>query len=306
MIPVVEGRTILDRIELKQLEHVVEICRAGSFSGAARRLRLSQPALSKSISRLEAQLGVLLFKRAGGAARPTEFGELIADRGRALLDSSTALSRELEQRAGHVTGRLRIGLGPTTRLRPMPQVIRGLAAQYPELKLDVRVEDAPSVMRGVDQGRYDLAFGYSDYAEPYGELIRVKIFEDPIIFVTRPGHPLTQIGAPLTAEEISRYPMASVGLPSSLGDWLGDYANTREANLRALVCNDMELMTASLPDNYTLRGPHFLFERAFADGELVETPTEWKATYHCWMLTTPENWRLPVIKAVADIARGLA
>lgn len=306
MIPTVEGRAALDRIELKQLEHVVEICRSGSFSGAARRLRLSQPALSKSISRLESQLGVLLFKRAGGSAKPTEFGELIAERGRALLDSSTALSRELEQRAGHVTGRLRIGVGPTTRLRPMPQVIRGLAAHYPELKLDIRVEDAPSVMRGVDQGRYDVAFGYSDYAEPYGELIRVKVFEDPIIFVARPGHPLAQSNAPLTPEELSRHPMASVGLPSSLAEWLGDYALTRESNVRAMVCNDMELMTQCLPEGYTLRGPHFLFERAFAAGELVELPSSWQTTYHCWMLTTPENWRLPVVKAVADIARGLA
>src|SRR5260221_461039 len=90
----------LDRIELKHLEHVLEICRAGSFSAAARRLRLSQPALSKSIARLESQLHMHLFERTGGAARPTQLAELIAERGRALLVSSNSLSRELEQRAG--------------------------------------------------------------------------------------------------------------------------------------------------------------------------------------------------------------
>jgi DNA-binding transcriptional LysR family regulator len=295
----------LDRIDLKQLEHVVEICRAGGFSAAARRLRLSQPALSKSVSRLETQLGVLLFKRAGGAARPTEFGELIAERGRALLDSASALSRELEQRVGHVTGRLRIGIGPSTRHRPMPQVIRGLAAHYPDLRLDLRVDDAPAIMRGVNQGRYDLAFGYSEYAEPYGELIRVKIFEDRLAIVARPGHPATLAAKPLTAEELMRYPLASVGPTSSFDNWLGDLTDSRAGELQALVCNDLELLQICLPDSHVLRGPHFVFERELASGELVEAPVEWQATYHCWMLTTPENWRLPVVKAVADMARGL-
>lgn len=301
-----EPRASLDRIELKLLEHVVEICRSGSFSAAARRLNLSQPALSKSVSRLEAQLGVPLFKRAGGAARPTEFGELIAERGRMLLESSAALSRELEQRSGHIAGRLRIGVGPVTRLRPLPQVIRGVLERYPDLNLEIRLEDAPSFMRGVNQGRYDLAFGDSDYAEPYGELMRVKIFEDRMIVVARPDHPAAQARAPLSAAELLRYPMASVGLTTSFAAWIGDLAETRAENVRALVCNDLELMQQHLPSTHTMRGVSFVFERALAAGELVEVPLEWRSPFHCWMLTTPENWRLPVVKAVAEIARELS
>jgi DNA-binding transcriptional LysR family regulator len=296
----------LERIELKHLEHVLEICRAGSFSAAARRLKLSQPALSKSISRLEAQLGLHLFERNGGAARPTELAELIAERGRALLASSNALSRELEQRASGVTGRLRIGVGPTTRLKPLPQVVRGVLARFPDIKLEATLDNGLAIMRGVDQGRYDVAFGYSENAEAFGDLIRVKIFDDQPIVVVRPGHPATSANHPLSSSELLQYPMASVGITSNFGAWIGELTEAEAHNVDAYVSNDVEMLRACFPANYTLRGARFVFADDLAAGRLVELPLEWESTYHCWMVTTPENWRLPVVKAVADIARETA
>jgi len=293
----------LERIELKHLEHVLEICRAGSFSAAARRLRLSQPALSKSISRLEAQLGLHLFERTGGAAKPTELAELIAERGRALLVSSNALSRELEQRASGVTGRLRIGVGPTTRLKPLPQVVRGVLARFPDIKLETSLDNGLAIMRGVDQGRYDLAFGYSENAEAFGDLIRVKIFDDQPIVVVRPGHPLAGANHPLSSSELLQYPMASVGITSSFSAWIGELSEIEAQNVDAYVSNDVDMLKACFPASHTLRGARFVFADELASGALVEVPLQWESTYHCWMVTTPENWRLPVVKAVADMAR---
>lgn len=293
----------LDRIELKHLEHVLEICRAGSFSAAARRLRLSQPALSKSISRLESQLRIHLFERTGGAARPTELAELIAERGRALLVSSNALSRELQQRSEGISGRLRVGVGPTTRLKPLPQVARGVLARFPGVKLETCLDNGLAIMRGVHQGRYDVAFGYSENAEPYGDLIRVKIFEDRAIVVVRPEHPAASVTTPLSTSELLRYPMASVGITSSFGAWIGDLSDEEARNVDAYVSNDVEMLKATFPANYTMRGARFIFERDLAAGDLVEVPLQWLSIYDCWMVTTAENWRLPLVKAVADIAR---
>jgi DNA-binding transcriptional LysR family regulator len=293
-----------DRIELRLLEHVLAICAAGSFSAAARRLGLSQPALSKSIARLELQLGMRLFERTGGAARPTELAELIAERGRALLATSTALSRELQQRASATTGRLRIGVGPATRLKPLPEVVLGLLRRFPEVRLEVRLDDGLKIMRGVDQGRYDVAFGYSENAESYGDLIRVNIFEDQMVVVVRPGHPAAATARPLSAAELLQFPMASVGTTSSFGRWIDGVTEAEAANAEAFVCNDVDLLQRCLPLTYTLRGARFVFERALAAGELVELPLQWQSTYQCWMLTTPENWRRPVVKAVADIAKS--
>lgn len=296
----------IERIELKQLEQVVQICQAGSFSEAARQLQVTQPALSKSISRLEGQLGFQLFERSGGAARPTELGELVAERGRHLLASANALGRELQQRAGGGAGRLRIGVGPATRIRPLPQVIRGLLTQFPGLQVDARLDNGLKIMRGVDQGRYDVAFGASENAEPYGDLMRVKLFEDSLVVVARPGHPAARADHPLSPAELLKHPMASVGVTTGFSRWVGSVGETEAANATALVCDDFEIMQESLPETHTMRGTRYVFERALAAGELVEVPITWKAAYHCWMLTTQENWRLPVVKAVAELARSAA
>lgn len=303
-LPRLRSSSDVERIELRHLEQIVEICSAGSFSEAARRLQLTQPALSKSISRLEAQLGVSLFERSGGAARATGLGQLVAERGRQLLANSNALSREIRQRAGGASGRLRIGVGPATRFRPLPEVMKGLLARFPDLQIEARHDNGLKIMRGVDQGRYDVAFGFSENAEPYGDLIRVKLFDDRLIIVARPGHPATMSNHPLTPVELLQYPLASVGVTAAFGTWVGHVGEAEAANATALVCDDFDLMQECLPPNFTMRGTRFVFERALAEGRLVEVPVQWDAVYHCWMLTTSENWRLPIVKLVADLARG--
>lgn len=294
----------LDRIELRHLEQIIEICRAGSVSDAARRLRLSQPALSKSISRLEAQLGMRLFERSGGAAKATALGHLVAERGKLLLEASSALHRELEQRAGGASGRLRIGFGPVPRLKPMPQLMRALVPRFPNLRLEARFGNGRKIMRGVHQGRFDVAFGDSDNAEPFSDLIRVTIFEDRTVIVARPGHPALERRQPLSASELLRFPVASVGLTQSFLQWIGAPTDAELDNATALVSDNLELMQECLPENFVMRAPRFVFERRLAAGELQEVPIAWDHTYHCWMLTTAENWRLPVVKAVAEIARS--
>src|SRR5690349_19090983 len=80
------------RMELKHLEQIVAICNAGGLSKAARILRISQPSLSKSIARLESQLGIKLFNRTDGGATPTIYGRYIADRSAGLLSTAAALA----------------------------------------------------------------------------------------------------------------------------------------------------------------------------------------------------------------------
>lgn len=284
---------------------MVQVCRSGGFSGAARALKLTQPALSKSIARLEAQLGVRLFERTGGAAKPTELGRLVAERGKALLGSADALANELEQLAGGSTGRLRIGVGPATRLKPLPDVIRGILERFPALQINARQDDGLAIMRGVDQGRYDVVFGYYENAEPYGELMRVKIFEDQQTAVVRPDHPLLGASEPLRPSQLLRHRMASVGMTPAFKRWTGQLTPAEMRNASAFVSEDFELLRLAAESfGHVARGPRFLFREAIDAGSLVELPVTWVSTYECWMLTTQTLWQSPLIKAIAEIARA--
>lgn len=291
-------------MELRHLEQILEICRAGGFSGAARKLSISQPTLSKSIARLEAQLSLKLFERTSGAARPTAYGAFVAQRAEALLQGVAALSRDLEQLARGEEGRIRIAVGPGSRLKPLPELLRRVAVRFPKLHVETIQETGPGVMTALHDGRVDIAFGYSEHAARYGELIRKKLFEDAIILVARPGHPaldLTDAGP----RELLAHPFALPNVLPGIERWAGETTREEAENLRAFISDDYALIVQRALDTDTIAmGASFLFEEQLRDGRLAVISSTLEVPYACWMLTTAERWRSPLIKAMAELSKA--
>ena len=113
-------------MDLRHLEQIVAICRAGSFP-ALRGNWASQPdSEQEHHGELEASLGVKLFERTNTKAMPTVLWALLSQtNAEALLQNVTSLGHMLEQMAGE-RGLLRIGVGPATRLRPLPDLVAKL------------------------------------------------------------------------------------------------------------------------------------------------------------------------------------
>jgi DNA-binding transcriptional LysR family regulator len=99
-------------MNLRQLQTLITIADAGGFAGAAGQLHLSQPAASRQIQALEADLGVLLFDRIGRRLQLTTEGEDIVRRGRRLLQEADSLRDRARALKGGLTGTLRIGGSP--------------------------------------------------------------------------------------------------------------------------------------------------------------------------------------------------
>jgi len=290
-------------MELRHLEQIVAICRAGSFSGAAKELGISQPTLSKSISRLEAKLGVQLFERSTTNNRPTVYGQFVADHASSLLQSVTTLGQELEQMAKGEAGLLRIGVGPATRLHPLPKVIGKAALAFPRLQLITRYAGPNLMMRALRAGTFDLVFCNHLLATPQDDFVRVKVFEDSYIIVARAHHPALKT-APLSALEFMRLPLASAGLTPDFRSWLGVINGQQKQNLEAFLSDDYDLIKGmALQTDHLARGPRFVFETELKDGDLVELALDSHFQYECWMLTTSARWRSPVIKAIAGFAK---
>ena len=98
--------------ELRLLRHALALARYRNFARAAEALHLTQPSLSRSIAVLEKDLGVRLFDRSKSGVRPTAYGELLLQRGAALVGGEDELRREIQLLAGLETGTLCIGAGP--------------------------------------------------------------------------------------------------------------------------------------------------------------------------------------------------
>ncbi len=181
----------------------------GSFSAAAERLFLTQPAVSKRIAQLEQQLGTRLFDRVGRRIRLTEAGEALLPRARQVLLDLEDMGRAISNLTGRVAGTLRIGTSHHIGLHRLPPVLRRFSREYPEVRLDIQFIDSEEAWEGVLHG--DLELGVVTLPpRPDGRLRTQTIRNDPLEIMCAPEHPLTRHPA-LTHDALTRY---SAILPS--------------------------------------------------------------------------------------------
>jgi len=180
-----------------------------SFSGAAERLYLTQPAVSKRIAQLEQQLGTRLFDRVGRRIRLTEAGQALLPRARQVLLDLEDMGRAISNLTGQVSGTLRIGTSHHIGLHRLPPVLRRFSREYPEVKLDIHFIDSEEAWEAVLHG--DLEMGVVTLPpQPDPRLQSLVVWDDPLVFMAAPEHPLA-CEARLELETFTRY---SAILPS--------------------------------------------------------------------------------------------
>ena len=126
---------------LAAMEAFVRVVDAGSFSGAAKQLRVGQPAVSKAIAQLEERLGVHLLLRSTHGLTATDAGRNFYERARRAIEEADEAELAARGAAGTLSGRLRV-CGPLTftRLHVMPSLSTFLA-EHPALDIDVVLDD---------------------------------------------------------------------------------------------------------------------------------------------------------------------
>lgn len=137
---------------LASMETFVRVVETGSFSGAARQLRVGQPAVSKSVAQLEEYLGVKLVTRSTRGLAPTEAGLGYLERARRALEEAAEAELAARGAGAGLKGRLRICAAVTfARIHLIPTLPKFLT-QHPELELEVVLDDRQIdlVQEGID------------------------------------------------------------------------------------------------------------------------------------------------------------
>ncbi|MFE0753812.1 LysR family transcriptional regulator [Inquilinus sp. NPDC058860] len=143
-------------LSLDQLRTFAEVIRASSFSGAAARLNLTQPAVSLQIRQLETRLGIRLVERVGRRATPTAAGrDLLVHAGR--IEAEVAAAAEaMAEHAGGAAGRVRLGTGSTACIYLLPPVLRALRRRLPSLEIVVSTGNTAGILRLLEENALDL------------------------------------------------------------------------------------------------------------------------------------------------------
>jgi DNA-binding transcriptional LysR family regulator len=143
-------------MDLRQVRYFVETARLGSFTRAAERLRIAQPAVSMAIRRLEEELELTLFNRQDKRVTLTAEGETFLEHALRLAADVKAAEQEMADLRGLVKGEVRIGIPPMLSSYFFPGIISDFARRYPRLSLSVYGDGAGRIQQMLGQGELDM------------------------------------------------------------------------------------------------------------------------------------------------------
>ncbi len=141
----------------RQLQYAILLSETLNFSQVASQLGMSQPALSKQILSLEADLGIKLFDRSHSPLTVTPAGEYFLQEARELLYKQDQMYKGLDRFKSGEQGRLVIGCTPFRALYLMPGIIRQLQARYPGVQVVLHEASSAQLRRDCLEGKHDFA-----------------------------------------------------------------------------------------------------------------------------------------------------
>ena len=189
-------------MNFKHLTALKAVIDAEGFSAAAESLSITQSSLTKMIAQLEEELGVKLFERGGGRrAQPTRYGQIVYDRGAAIVSDAEELKRYLTQVKRGYSQLVRIGFGVSIPTRRISIITEQLRRKMPQSSLRIRTEMRHHLMSRLRKKEFDflvIAGGRGDDAE---DLTVDRLWEDRFcVFMSNATYDLARDhpdGAPL-------------------------------------------------------------------------------------------------------------
>ena len=191
-------------MNLAAFEAFTKVMETGSISMAAELLFITQPAVTKRIHTLEDYFGVKLFESAGRGVQATHAAHSLLPKVKSWLNDLSDIHYTLSHEQNQVSGKLKIGTSHHIGLHHLPKHLKNYVQQYADVVLDVHFVDSEQAHEQVLSSDLELAFltlpPVLDQRLSY-----VTIWEDPLVFVVAPFHPLAQ-KKDLRLEDLIAYP----------------------------------------------------------------------------------------------------
>jgi DNA-binding transcriptional LysR family regulator len=282
-----------------EMEAFVRSMETGSFSAAARDLKLSPSALSKLVTRLERALKVRLVTRSTRRVAPTPEGELFLARCRRVLaeldDAEMEIGRARERPRGRLRMHMGIGFGMSQGVAALPRFF----ARHPDVELDLVLED-----RRVDLFHENFEISTWSFPPEGANLVARKLFEYERVVCASPGY-LARNGKPRKAEDLARHRCLLVsGIPGQ-SPWVFE---TAAGARRFDVVPAISVNNADTKLRFTLAGlgiarfSEYIVADALRDGTLVAVLEDCHRaeTLTQYAVYPRDRHRLPRVAAMLD------
>ena len=200
-------------MELRQFTYVNMVARSGSFTKAAAKLFISQPALSNYISKVEEELGVRLFDRSANPLILTYAGEQYLKRTKKILTQIDDMDREMRDIAHFMHGRIRIGFPNERIIYMLPLILPPFKEQYPGIDVEVISGPGNRLTDSLRDG--DVDFVILPSWNKSKDIAQVEIAQEELVLVAAPEylkeeHFLDRERKIVNWREVSRLPLITL------------------------------------------------------------------------------------------------
>jgi LysR family transcriptional regulator, low CO2-responsive transcriptional regulator len=174
-------------MEIRQLKAFLAIAEAKTFTAGARRVNVTQAAISMQIRQLEDEVGLQLFTRTPRRVILTEAGECLLDRARKILREHDSAIAEIAELGGLEHGRLRIGSASAEfATLQLPLILQQLKAKFPNADLSVSSGTSQRLVDKIMHGEIDIAF--VSLPVDNSSITTDRLFSDEIVAIAHPSH----------------------------------------------------------------------------------------------------------------------
>lgn len=200
-------------MDLRQLYYFLEVAETGSVTLAATRVYISQPALSRQIQLLEAELGVKLMERVARGIVLTEAGELLRQRASILIKDAILLKEEIGAHANEPSGTVGLGVPSALRTILTSRIAGTYAISYPNALLKIRESMSRVVREMVTSGETDVAIFSTE--EPR-KLLRCEPLLSEQLVAIGPLEARLSMRHAMSIEMLCKHPLILTSYPNSL------------------------------------------------------------------------------------------
>lgn len=179
-------------MDLRHLRNMLAVMDEGSLGKAAEKLHISQPALTKSIQRLEEQLGVKLFERKARGMEATSYADSLRAYAQSACVGMTQAVKEINALRNGTEGVITVAGPPMIASELLPDVLVRLAAERPNLQLRV-VSQNQELFTSLLAGKFTLVVAMLYNEMPKIGLTKRWLFDDKLVLVMRPDHPAAKL-----------------------------------------------------------------------------------------------------------------
>jgi DNA-binding transcriptional LysR family regulator len=178
-------------MDIRHLRNMLAVMEEGSIGKAAQRLNISQPALTKSIQRLEEHLGVRLFDRETRGMKPTFYADSLKGYAKAACVGMAEAESQIASLRNGTEGIITVAGPPLIVTELLPQVLVQLSQERPKLQVRVVARNR-ELFSDLLEGRFNLVVAMLYDEIPKQGLSKQWLFDDRLVLIMHPDHPLAK------------------------------------------------------------------------------------------------------------------